>query len=1121
MSTQDAGARRAALSDTKRALLEARLRGSAAGARPRETVGRVAGPGPEHPASFAQERMWFAHGLAPESPMYNVPAALLVRADVDVAVLRRALDEVLRRHETLRTVFRREGAELRQVVREPHPWPLEVRDVRPLVGADYAAGVRALVAEEAARPFADLADGPIVRAALLRVSGERSALVVVVHHVAVDGWSIGMVMGELVALYEAFAEGRPSPLAEPEVRYADYAVWQRAQLQGEALERQSAFWRDALAGAPVLELPADRARPPLPSHRGRAHRFALDAREAAGLRALCAAERATLNMGMTAALAALLARYAGQDEVVIGSVTAGRGVPELEPVVGMFVNTVALRVPVDGDDGFRALLRRARAAVLDADRNQDLPFERVVELLGAPRDPSRHPLFQVMYSHNALPGGGDASFATRLDPQPLPGDDVGAVESGGAQFDLAFTSFEMEGGRVGVLVEYATDLFDAPAIERMGAHLRALVAGAGADPDVPVRALEMMDADERAAVLAASAGPALEGMQDGPVHAWIRAHARRAPDAPALDAEDARLTRGELDAWAARIAAELRARGIGRGDVVGLHLDRTASTVAAMLGILHAGAAYVPVSPTLPVERIRFMLEDTAARIVLTDAGNLDPLPEGGPPAIPCPPPPAPGDALDFASAEVDGRDRAYLIYTSGSTGRPKAVEVEHASLRGYVHATRATQGITADDVVFAQSTAAFDMSVLDIFVTLAAGGRTVMAPAELAADGPGMARMMDGAGATFMQATPATWRILVQSGWAGRRGMRVLAAGEALSPDLAAELARRADVVWNAYGPTEATVCCTAFVYRGADEGTVPIGPPLAGARTYVLDAALRPCGFGVPGELFIGGGGVARGYGGRPALTAERFVPDPFSGVPGARMYRTGDRVRWGADGAVRFMGRLDGQIKLRGYRIELGEVEAELLRHPGVLAAAAVLREDAPGDPRLVAYVVGRGGEAPGGAELRALLRERLPEYMLPSAFVPLDGLPRTPSGKLDRRALPAPDAGADAPAEVVAPRNAVEDMLAEIWMEVLRRDRIGVTENFFAVGGHSLLATQVLVRIQDTFEVQIPIRTFFADPTIAALAVAVEAAGSPVLAAMMDELAGLSPEEIEALLAGESA
>ncbi|HLM68076.1 MAG TPA: non-ribosomal peptide synthetase, partial [Longimicrobium sp.] len=474
--------------------------------------------------------------------------------------------------------------------------------------------------------------------------------------------------------------------------------------------------------------------------------------------------------------------------------------------------------------------------------------------------------------------------------------------------------------------------------------------------------------------------------------------------------------------------------------------------------------------------------------------------------------------SVEAVSVEVGPRDRAYLIYTSGSTGRPKAVEVEHGSLGSLLASVAHAPGMTADDVTLAVTTISFDVSVPELFLPLVTGARIVVAGRDEVVDGPALARIIDREGVTVMQATPATWRLLVQTGWKGAPRLRAIATGEALTAELAESLLQRAGEVWNLYGPTEITVWATAHRVAEPGAGLVSIGRPMANVRAYVLDERLRPVPAGVPGELYVGGGGVARGYLGRPELTAERFVADPFAGEH-ARMYRTGDRVRWAADGTLVFMGRLDAQVKVRGYRIELGEVESELLRHPNVAAAAATVREDEPGDPRLVAYVVAKEGDAPGGAELRAFVRERLPEYMVPSAFVPLDSMPLTGSGKTDRKALPAPDASAvaEAAAEFVAPRNVVEDMLAEIWAEVLRREPIGVTQNFFALGGHSLLATQVLVRIGDTFEVELPIRTFFADPTVAGLAAAIEAAGSPVLAQMMDELEGLSAEDIEALLA----
>ncbi|HEX8695784.1 MAG TPA: amino acid adenylation domain-containing protein [Longimicrobium sp.] len=1124
--TMDTSPRRAGLSDAKRALLEKRLRGEAPSLRPREVVGRVAGPGPEHPASFAQERMWFLSQFTPGNPMYNVPVAILVPASIDREALERALTVVVRRHEALRTTFRMDaGGELKQVVHPPFPVKVEVFDLRHRVGGDFARDVEALVAEEGSRPF-DVARLPLFRVSLLRVSQEHYAQVVTMHHIITDGWAYPLVNREMFDLYEGFVTGSVPELPEPTLRYADYAVWQRRYLTGETLDKQVSFWREHLRGAPPLDLPGDRPRPPVLTYRGRFHRFRVPLDVTRRLREICREEAATLNMVLMAGFYAFLQKYSGQDDIVVGTLLGNRSRAELEQVVGVFVNTAALRMDLSGDPVFRDVVRRTKKVVLEADLHQDLPFEKLVDLLGVERDLSRHPVFQALYFHHTFARShfaedtGDEPGV--LPSQPIsPAHEVSLVDTGVAKFDLQIATIEFPDG-LSAVAEYSTDLFDPATMARMCAHFVTLLDHAGRAPDSRLSRLSLLGGDERRALLEEwGVGPALAAPA-APLHRRFEAQAARTPGALAVVAGGERLTYGELDAWANRVAAELRSRGAGPGTIVGVAMERSAALPAALLGILKSGAAYLPLDPSYPAERVSFMLSDSGAALVLTESALRDALPADAPEAVLCPPRPSPGETVERPDVAVAPADRAYLIYTSGSTGRPKAVEVEHRGASAFLAAMAAGPGIAAGDVLLAVTTISFDISVLELFLPLVAGARVVIASREEAADAPALARLLEAEGATAMQATPSTWRMLVQSGWAGRPSLRVLSGGEALTPDLAEDLLAHAGEVWNVYGPTETTVWSTAHRVAEPGDGIVPIGRPVAGTRVYVLDRAGEPCPVGVPGELCIGGAGVARGYLGRPELTAERFVPDPFSAAPGARMYRTGDRVRWRADGTLAFLGRTDFQVKLRGHRIELGEIESVLLRHPAVAAAAALVREDVPGDQRLAAYVVpAAGGEAPSADDLRAWLRERLPEYMVPGAFVALESLPTTTSGKVDRRALPVPEAPAAAEDEFVAPRNVVEEMLAEIWAEVLRREPIGVTDNFFQLGGHSLLATQVISRVAQTFAVELPIRDFFAAPTIAGLAEAIEAAGSPVLEQMVSELEGLSAEEIEALLAEETA
>jgi amino acid adenylation domain-containing protein len=1148
MTMQDTGSRRAGLSDTKRALLEARLRGAPpAGAAPRAGITRCAGDGPEFPASFAQERMWFLSRFAPESAMYNIPVAFLVPADVDVPALERALTGVVRRHEALRTTYRMgDDGQLLQVVQPAAPVPVEVVDVRDRIGEPFVRHVHQAVGEEGARIF-DLQRGPLARITLLRVSAAEYAMVITTHHIATDGWSFPLLMHDLLALYDAFHTGRQPELPEPPLRYADYAVWQRGRLQGENLRTQVAYWRDQLNGAPSLDLPTDRPRPAVASNVGRSHAFHLGAELTQRVRDACREQAATLNMVLLAAFAETLRRYSGQDDLVIGTTLGSRSRPELETMVGMFVNSAALRLRLPADATFRDAVAAARRAVLGASQHQDLPFEKLVDELGVPRDLSRHPLFQVMYFHHASVPTSVNAFLGAEPTLPLrpvdPANVAEAVDTGVAKFDIQFATVDLGDDLSGSL-EYASDLFDATTIAGMERVFRATLDAALRASDAPLASLDIVSDEERRLLRAWGAGPSV-AVPAAPMHRLVEAQAAATPDAVAVVAGGERLTYAQVDAWANRVAGELRARGAGAGTIVGVHVERDAGMVPALLGILKAGAAYLPLDPVYPPDRIAWMLRDAGAAFLLADPA-LPEVSAAGATVVPVPPRPSSTESVERVSVDVGPDDLAYIIFTSGSTGRPKGVMVHHGGACNFLRSMVDAPGFGAGAAVLAVTTIAFDISVLELFLPLSLGGRAVVATREQGADATMLAAVIAESGANVVQATPATWTMLLASGWTPRPGLRLLTGGEALPRPVADALIGAGAELWNLYGPTETTVWCTAA--RVPAQGAIPLGAPVANAALYVLDAFGRPVPEGVPGELFIGGPGVTRGYLNRRGLTAEKFVPDPFSTQPGARMYRSGDRVRWkevrecvsasvrewdededssGATHALthprthalEFLGRVDFQVKLRGYRIELGEIESELLRHPAVRASAAVLGRDGAGDPRLAGYYVVREGAQVSVAELRAHLRERLPEYMVPAVFVALEQMPLTPTGKVDRRALPAPEGADEAAAEYVAPRNAVEDMVAEVWAEVLRRERIGVTQNFFAMGGHSLLATQVLVRVRETFEVEIPIRVFFQDPTIAGLAMAVEAAGSPVLAAMVDELAGLSAEEIEALLAEE--
>ncbi|HEY0019273.1 MAG TPA: amino acid adenylation domain-containing protein [Longimicrobium sp.] len=1103
MSTSNLTAKRAALSDAKRALLEARLRGlEPSASMQRAGVTRVAGPGPVHPLSFAQERMWFLCQYDPDLPLYNVPVANLISASVQVDALEKAASEVVRRHEALRTIFRMIDGQPRQIVLDPYPVKVEIRDLRPRMGSEFLPSVRRLVEEDGARPF-DLSTGPLFRVGLLRVSDEQYVMMINTHHIATDGWAYPIILGELDQFYGEFSRGRTPSLPLPTLRYADYAVWERQHLQGETLERHVAFWREHLAGANDTEIAGDRPRPPQQSFRGAFHNFRVPVPVTEAARALARGSSATLNMVMLAALDLQLARYTQTEDITVGTLLGNRQRAELEQVVGFFVNTAAVRLDLRGDPTFRELVGRCKRMILDVGEHQELPFDRVVDALNVQRDPSRQPLFQIMYFHHVYSAAfqqQEGQITNALDARPIyDNHHVSLIDTGAAPFDLMLASVETEDG-LDCNIEYSRDLFDPATMDLFGRRFTLMLQRAVAQPDVPISRLSLLTDDEERQVLrewAASAAPA-----DAPdsVVALLERRAADSPDAPAIVADGASLSYAELAARARGVAARLRGMGVGAEDRVAVCMERGAAALVAMMGVMRAGAAYVPVDPELPAERMAWMLEDSGAAAVLADASTAARIPSGTPvievdstaeigtSSADAELPHSRTDALPHSSSA------AYVIYTSGSTGRPKGVVVSHGALANLAAGIAQRYGLAEGDRVLQFASPSFDVSLEEIFPTWAAGGAVVPRTEGTPAAGPQLAAWAEERGITVLNLPTAYWhewvREMDERGGAPPATLRLMVVGgERARPEAfgAWERVGRGVPLLNGYGPTEATVTATVHqaVSAADPRAEVPIGRPVAGARAFVLDKRGEPSAPGIPGELYLGGPGVARGYLGRPGLTAEKFVPDPFSADPGARLYRTGDRARWRTDGTLEFMGRVDEQIKVRGFRIEPGEIEAALRTHAAVRDAAVAAREDARGQRRLVAYVAGDAGSI-DSAGLRAHLRRTLPEHMVPAVFVALDALPLTPSGKVDRRALPDPEAPAEEPdAPFEAPRGDVEETLARLWAEALGRERVGAHENFFELGGDSILSILVIGRAAD-HGIRITPRQMFLHPTIAELA-----------------------------------
>jgi len=1038
------------------------------------------------PLSFAQERLWFLDRLVPGSPVYNIPILVRLRGRLSWPALAASLTEVAARHESLRTTFSTMEESPVQVIAPALRLAPPVVDLAGLPSERREPEARRLLEREAVRPF-DLARGPLARALLLRIEEEIHCALFNLHHIVADGWSMGVLLGELGALYRAFASGEPSPLPALPVQYADYATWQRRWLAGDRLARQLAYWRDQLSAAPaVLDLPLDRARPAVQRFRGAQLPVRFSAEVQAGLSGLQRVGGATLFMVLMAGFQALLSRLTGQEDLVVGSPIAGRQYLEVEGLIGFFVNTLPLRARLAGPPSFLALLARTRQATLGAYAHQDLPFERLVEELAPERSLAHAPLFQVMLAlQNApLPAGafGDLTLETM------------EVDPGIAKFDLTLSLAETA-GRIAGGLEYDRDLFDRTTAQRLLGHLSSLLAAATAAPEQPIAALPLLSPGERAQLLWEWNDTA-EEIPFVPVHELLRRQALLRPEALAVDAPRGRLLYGELDAAANRLAERLRALGVEREVTVAVLLEASVERVVAIAAVLKAGGAYVPLDPGSPPERLAAVLAEAEVRAILTTR----PLAMGLPDTV--------AAVLDLEESEVWAvgavappavavvpGDLAYVIFTSGSTGRPKGVELTHGGLANLVAWYDSVYEPTAVDRASLVGNAAFDLSVLELWVHLAHGASLHVPTEEERLSAEDLLRFLAAREITLsFLPTPLAEAVLEVAPRLGPAlSLRALqTGGDRLhrGPDPLAGFP-----LINHYGPTEYTVLCTAAILSGAAGGAgglPPIGRPIFNTRLAILDAAGKPVPIGVPGDLHLGGMGLARGYRGQPALTAERFVPDPWAsshGTLGARLYRTGDLVRWRPDGQLDFLGRLDQQVKIRGYRIELGDVEAALVRHPGVESAAALVRDDLPSGRGLVAYVVPVAGAQPAG--LRSWLQERLPTPMVPAAFLWLEALPRTPNGKVDRRALaglPPPDLDSMAARSGarLEPQNELQSTIAAVWREVLGLERIGIHDNFFDLGGHSLLLAKVNAVLKEKLGRDIPLMAHLQYPTVCALA-----------------------------------
>ncbi|MFL6138091.1 MAG: non-ribosomal peptide synthetase [Frankiaceae bacterium] len=1097
----------------RRAALELRLRQKRIDLAEQERIVPVPRDG-TLPVAEQQRYLWFLHELAPEAPTYNMPSVLRLHGDLDVTALGRSLRRLMARHESLRTRFPSERGVPYQVV-DPPPdeAPLEVVDLAPLPAAERWPAARRAVEAEARRPF-DLENGPIFRCWLARLATDDHLLLMAMHHIVGDGWSVGIVRSDLAALYAAERAGGVADLAVLAVQPADYAAWQRRWLTGEALERQVAHWRERLAGAPAIDFPSDRPRPAVPTGAGAYVFTGLPKGLGARVRELARGEQASLLSVVLAAFAVVLRRHARQDDLLVGSVLSGRTRSEVEAMVGFFTNTLVLRIDTSGDPTFRELVGRCNEVARGGLSNQDVPFGTLVSTLQPERLPGRNPLFQISFTLLTESIVGEPRFGD-LAVEEVP------VQLGTARFDLAFQVNETVTGELSACAEYSTELFDEWRIRRLFEHFRVVLEAAVAAPEAPISRLPAVTDAERADLLESwNPEPAPHPTDGSLAHEPVARSAAARPDAVAVRFEGEALTYGALDRDANRLAHLLAGgHGVGPGVVVGLLLERGPLIPTAQLAVMRAGGAWLPLDPANPAARTAFQLTDAAARVVLTTSDLAALLPDGTP-------------ALVLDDPEVQRRlarapdrpprceatpdDLAYVIYTSGSTGTPKGVLVTHRSMVNYVTSIGETFAIAPDDRVLQFANPAFDASVFDVHATLARGATLVCAPRSQLHDPDALAALLRRERISVCDLPPAVLGLLGPG--SALPDLRALCVGtEAVPAELVNRWQRPARRIVNGYGPTEATVAC--IEHRCPDHPLTappPIGRAMANHRAYVLDGDGNLAPVGVPGELHVAGAGLARGYLGRPALTAERFVPCPF-GPPGARMYATGDVVRWLPSGELEFIGRVDRQVKIRGLRIELGEIEHVLLRHASVRHAVVAVSAAGPA-PELVAYVV-PSGELDESA-LRAHLANQLPLHMVPSWFVTLSELPLTSSGKLDQARLPEPRREPESLHQ--PPRTGTEQALAGICHALLGvpLQRIGAHDTFFALGGSSLQATQLISRVREAFFVEIHPRQLFTTPALHQLAVLIDEAravqSSEEDVAEMAEVAALSEDELDRLL-----
>jgi amino acid adenylation domain-containing protein len=1050
-----------------------------------------------YPLSYAQERLWFLEQTGLLGTAYSIPMALHLNGQLDVSALERSIAEIIGRHEILRARIRSIDGAPMQVIERDSSFTLEVTDLSEFPEAIRANELERISRSDAETPF-NLSDGPLFRASLIRFSDRRHVLLMNMHHIVSDGWSLGILNRELSALYLAHANGQPSPLPHLPIQYLDYAIWQRDWMAGEELERHLHYWRGQLRGLQTLDLPSDRNRPEVSSYKGDVVDFTIPPKLALRLRELAGAQSATLFMVLLSVMSLLLSQYSGSNDVVIGCPIAGRSRQEIEGLIGFFSNTLAIRADLSSAETFRQLIEHMKAVTLDAYAHQELPFERVVAELNPNRSLARQPIFQVMMMLHNFPqseldlSGLSWNWLDRRRPI--------------SKFDMSWHFMEGAEGLTGA-VEYAIDLFDRGTICRMVESFRTILGHMLTRPDRPIKTLPLITEGERRQVTQVFNETGVKYREELLIHQLFEEQVKRTPDAVAIEHEGRCLTYAELNGRANRLARHLLGQGVGPDQVVGIFFERGFGMVVGILGILKAGGAYLPLDPSYPAERLQQMLEDAAPRLVLTETDLRGMLPATEARVI------ALNEKLeelsdvanDLRPAELglSSQNLVYVIYTSGSTGRPKGTAMRHCSVVNLIEWHRGFFGNAERLRVLQFAALSFDVAFQEIFSTICTGGTLVLIDEWGRRDAAVLTDFLCNGPIHRLFVPPLMLQSIAEHCKTSEQvpsGLKeVITAGEQLriTPEIK-HLFKRLNGcrLHNHYGPTEThVVTALTLAEDPAEWPDLPsIGRPIANARIYLLDRQMRPVPIGVVGEIYIGGAGVARGYLNHPELTEQRFLSDPYSTDPRSRLYRTGDLGRWRSDGTLEYLGRNDHQVKIRGFRVELGEIEAQLLQQEQVKQATVIAREDEPHEKRLVAYVVPANGCIPRVEALQAHLKAALPEHMVPSAFVMLEALPLTPSGKLDRQALPAPDRQSCSSRHFEAPQGEIEEALAEIWQELLRVERIGRNDNFFELGGHSLQIMRLISRIYDRCAVLLTVPVIFQRPTVALLAQSIAATQS---------------------------